>query len=162
MRLSYSLTVSPADVCRRTTSGAGLLSGGAFPSYDTGNTSTHIKVPATKQLINNIKRSRKARKQRTDKRESRKRLIGDDEAEDSVQMYDTSAETKDGDGAEEDEKGPVIRLDGDDGDELEVAMADDSLTSVDMEAENSSQLHDVDDDYGDDVEEEDEKKQRHR
>ena len=154
-------------VCRRTTSGAGLLSGGGFPSYDTGNLSTHIKVPATKQLLDNIKRTRKARKQRTDKRESRKRLIGaDNEAdeENSVQMYDTSTENRDGAQGREgevDEKGHVIRLDGEDedgGEEVDVVMPDDSLTSVDMDDDNDSRLHDVKNEYGDEDDEDDEKK----
>ena len=120
---------------------------------------THtIHVPATKQLINNIKRTRKARKQKTENRESRKRLIAAEEEDgDSVQMYNSQPT----DEPEEDEEGHSIRLDaeGDDGeDEVEVQLGDDSLSSVDMEAEEDggSQLHDVQDEYGD--EEEDEKK----
>ena len=135
---------------RRTTSGAGLLSGGRLPSYDTGNTSvTHTHhVPTTKQLINNIKRTRKARKQRTEKRESRKRLIhtaGEEDDESSVQMYNNPAAD---DGDAEDEKGHTIRLDADDDDGSEdveeVDLADgSSLTSIDMEEE----AIDVEDEY---------------
>ena len=153
---------------RRTTSGAGLLSGGSFPSYDTGNSSTHISLPATRQLLDNIKRTRKARKQRTDKRESRKRLIAEDgeaDNEDSVQMYDNSSsnadEVKGGDG--EDEKGHVIRLDGDDdGEEVEVTMPDDSLMSVDMDDDNDSRLPEIDNEYDDGEDDEDEKRGRRR
>ena len=147
---------------RRTTSGAGLLSGSSHPSYATGNTSTstHSTLPTTKQLLNTIKRTRKARKQRTDKRESRKRLIAHDneaDEENSVQMYDNSSESK----GEEDEKGHVIRLDGDDegGEEEEVAMGDDSLTSVDMD---ESRLHEVKDEYGDEEDEEEEEEEEEK
>ena len=81
-----------------------------------------------------------------------------------MQMYDTSTENKD-DG-EEDEKGHVIRLDGDDvdgGEEVEVALGDDSLTSVDMEDDNDSRLHELEDEYGDEEDDaEEEKKGRRR